>query len=62
MVLVFYLQHMHIISNTFLGLQYIVLQKCNGQVGIGRNLIILEKKDKTDLKGKAIQHVFGFSL
>lgn len=53
---------MHMISNTFLRLPYIVLQKCNGQVGMGRNSIILEKKDKIDLNGKTIQHVFGFSL
>lgn len=49
---VFYLQCRHMISNTFLRLQHIVLQKCNGQVGMGKNLITLEKKDKIDLMVK----------
>jgi len=53
---------MQVISDIFLRLQYIVLQKCNGQVGMGRDLIILEKKDRIDLNGKTIQHVFSFSL
>lgn len=58
----FYLQCVHMISNTFLGLQSIVHQKYNSQVGMGRSVIILEKKDKMELNGKATQHVFGFSL